>query len=149
MVPPAGKLNGTTNNTVNAIFMQLYSVETKMSNIRKGETVMTEAEFKKIVEQAMEKTKKQEEKKELTGFVKQVDEHAEQSGNAVVYLEALNTDGEDGTVSSYVNGKTGVVISMLTDVLKNSIKSAFLSGMRMVVIMRITSRLMKALDDNE
>lgn len=53
MVPPAGKLNGTTNNTVNAIFMQLYSVETKMSNIRKGETVMTEAEFKKKVEQAM------------------------------------------------------------------------------------------------
>ena len=49
MVPPAGKLNGTTNNTVNAIFMQLYSVEAKMSNIRKGETVMTEAEFKKKV----------------------------------------------------------------------------------------------------
>lgn len=110
---------------------------------------MTGAEFKKKVEQAMEKIKKQEEKKELTGFVKQVDEHAEQSGNAVVYLEALNTDGEGGTVSSYVNGKTGVVISMLTDVLKNSIKKAFPSGMRMVVIMRITSRLMKALDDNE
>lgn len=150
MVPPAVKLNGTTNNTVNAIFMQLYSVEIKMSNIRKGENVMTTEEFfKKKVEQAMEKIKKQEEKKELTGFVKQVDEHAEQSGNAVVYLEALNTDGECGTVSSYINGKTGVVISMLTDVLKNSIKNAFPSGMRMVVIMRITSRLMKALDDNE
>lgn len=110
---------------------------------------MTEAEFKKKVEQAMEKIKKQEEKKELTGFVKQVDEHAEQSGNAVVYLEALNTDGEGGHVSSYINGKTGVVISMLTDVLKNSIKSAFPSGMRMVVIMRIIERLSKALDDNE
>lgn len=149
MVPPAGKLNGTTNNTVNAIFMQLYSVEIKMSNIRKGETVMTEAEFKKKVEQAMEKIEKEKEKKEFKGFAKQVDEYAEQSGNAVVYLEALNTDGEDGTVSSYVNGKTGVVISMLTDVLKNSIKKAFPSGMRMVVIMRITSRLMEALDDNE
>lgn len=149
MVPPAGKLNGTTNNTVNAIFMQLYSVEIKMSNIRKGETVMTEAEFKKKVEQAMEKIEKEKEKKEFKGFAKQVDEYAEQSGNAVVYLEALNTDGEDGTVSSYINGKTGVVISMLTDVLKNSIKKAFPSGMRMVVIMRITSRLMKALDDNE
>lgn len=107
---------------------------------------MTEAEFKKKVEQAMEKEK---EKKELTGFVKQVDEHAEQSGNAVVYLEALTHDAEGGNVSQYVNGKTGVVISMLTDVLKNSIKSAFPSGMRMVLIMRITSRLMKALDDNE
>lgn len=149
MVPPAGKLNGTTNNTVNAIFMQLYSVEIKMSNIRKGEIVMTEAEFKKKMEQAMEKIKKQEEKKEFTGFVKQVDEHAEQSGNAVVYLETVTDDGEGGTVSSYVNGKTGVVISMLTDVLKNSIKNAFPSGMRMVVIMRITSRLMEALDDNE
>lgn len=150
MVPPAGKLNGTTNNTVNAIFMQLYSVEIKMSNIRKGEIVMTTEEFfKKKVEQAMEKIEKEREKKEFTGFVKQVDEHAEQSGNAVVYLEALNTDGEGGTVSSYVNGKTGVVLSMLTDVLKNSIKNALPSGMRMVVIMRITSRLMKALDDNE
>lgn len=149
MVPPAGKLNGTTNNTVNAIFMQLYSVEIKMSNIRKGEIVMTEAEFKKKIEQAMEKIEKEKEKKEFKGFAKQVDEYAEQSGNAVVYLEALNTDGEDGTVSSYVNGKTGVVISMLTDVLKNSIKKAFPSGMRMVVIMQITSRLMEALDDNE
>lgn len=110
---------------------------------------MTEAEFKKKVEQVMEKIEKQKEKKEFTGFVKQVDEHAEQSGNAVVYLETLNTDGEGGTVSSYINGKTGVVISMLTDVLKNSIKKAFPSGMRMAVIMRITSRLMKALDDNE
>lgn len=110
---------------------------------------MTEAEFKKKVEQVMEKIKKQKEKKEFTGFVKQVDEHAEQSGNAVVYLETLNTDGEGGTVSSYVNGKTGVVISMLTEVLKNSIKKAFPSGMRMVVIMRIHSRLMKALDDDE
>ena len=149
MVPPAGKLNGTTNNTVNAIFMQLYSVEIKMSNIRKGENVMTEAEFKKKVEQAMEKIEKEKEKKEFKGFAKQVDEYAEQSGNAVVYLEALNTDGECGTVSSYINGKTGVVISMLTDVLKNSIKSAFPSGIRMVVIMRIIERLSKALDDNE
>lgn len=110
---------------------------------------MTEAEFKKKVEQAMEKIKEQEEKKEFKGFAKQVDEYAEQSGNAVVYLEALNTDGEGGTVSSYINGKTGVVISMLTDVLKNSIKNAFPSGMRMVVIMWIIKRLSKALDDNE
>lgn len=110
---------------------------------------MTEAEFKKKMEQAMEKIKKEKEKKEFTGFVKQVDEYAKQSGNAVVYLEALNTDGECGTVSSYINGKTGVVISMLTDVLKNSIKSAFPSGIRMVVIMRIIERLSKALDDNE
>lgn len=150
MVPPAGKLNGTTNNTVNAIFMQLYSVEIKMSNIRKGEIVMTTEEFfKKKVEQAMEKIEKEREKEKFTGFVKQVDEHAKQSGNTVVYLEAVTDDGEGGTVSSYINGKTGVVISMLTDVLKNSIKKAFPSGMRMVVIMRITSRLMKALDDNE
>lgn len=150
MVPPAGKLNGTTNNTVNAIFMQLYSVEIKMSNIRKGEIVMTTEEFfNKKVEQAMEKIKKEKEKKEFKGFAKQVDEYAEQSGNAVVYLEALNTDGEVGTVSSYINGKTGVVISMLTDVLKNSIKNAFPSGMRMVVIMQIIKRLSKALDDNE
>lgn len=149
MVPPAGKLNGTTNNTVNAISMQLYSVEIKMSNIRKGETIMTEAEFKKKMEQAMEKIKEEKEKKEFTGFVKQVDEHAEQSGNAAVYLEAVNADGEGGTVSSYINGNTGVVISMLTDVLKNSIKNAFPRGSRMVVIMRIIERLSKALDDNE
>lgn len=109
----------------------------------------TEEFFKKKVEEAMEKIKEQKEKKEFTGFVKQVDEHAEQSGNAVVYLETVTDDGEGGTVSSYVNGKTGIVISMLTDVLKNSIKKAFPSGMRMVVIMRITSRLMEALHDNE
>lgn len=110
---------------------------------------MAEAEFKKKMEQAMKKIKEEKEKKEFTGFVKQVDEHAEQSGNAVVYLETINADGEGGTVSSYINGKTGVVISMLTDVLKNSIKNAFPSGMRMVVIMRIIERLLKALDDNE
>lgn len=149
MVPPAGKLNGTTNNTVNAIFMQLYSVEIKMSNIRKGEIVMTEAEFKKKVEQAMEKIKKQEEKKEFTGFVKQVDEHAEQSGNAVVYLEAVTDNGEGGDVISYIRGRANTVMSVLTDTLLNCITKTIPRSERMVVIMRITSRLMKALDDNE
>ncbi|MBD8916757.1 MAG: hypothetical protein EGR90_00025 [Lachnospiraceae bacterium] len=149
MVPPAGKLNGTTNNTVNAIFMQLYSVETKMSNIRKGETVMTEAEFKKKVEQAMEKIKKEKEKKEFTGFVKQVDEHAEQSGNSVVYLEALTYDAEGGNVSQYINGTTDAVISMLTHALEKIITRKFPRDKRMPAIIRISKQLMKALDDDE
>lgn len=150
MVPPAGKLNGTTNNTVNAIFMQLYSVKAKMSNIRKGEIVMTTEEFfEKKVEQAMEKIKKQKEKKEFTGFVKQVDEHAEQSGNAVVYLEAVTDNGEGGDVISYIRGRANAVMSVLTDTLLNCITKTIPRSERMVVIMRITSRLMKALDDNE
>ena len=149
MVPPAGKLNGTTNNTVNAIFMQLYSVETKMSNIRKGETVMTEAEFKKKVEQAMEKIKKEKEKKEFTGFVKQVDEHAEQSGNSVVYLEALTYDAEGGNVSQYINGTTDAVISMLTHALEKIIARKFPRDKRMPAIILISKQLMKALYDNE
>ena len=134
MVPPAGKLNGTTNNTVNAIFMQLYSVETKMSNIRKGETVMTEAEFKKKVEQAMEKIEKEKEKKEFKGFAKQVDEYAKQSGNSVVYLEALTYDGEGSNVSQYINGTTDAVISMLTHALEKIIARKFPRGHRMPAI---------------
>lgn len=149
MVPPAGKLNGTTNNTVNAIFMQLYSVETKMSNIRKGETVMTEAEFKKKVEQAMEKIEKEKEKKEFKGFAKQVDEYAKQSGNSVVYLEALTYDGEGGNTSQYINGKTDVVISMLTHALEKIIARKFPRGHRMPAIILISKQLMKALDDDE
>lgn len=149
MVPPAGKLNGTTNNTVNAIFMQLYSVETKMSNIRKGETVMTEAEFKKKVEQAMEEIEKEKEKKEFKGFAKQVDEYAKQSGNSVVYLEVLAHDAECGNVSKYINGKTDEVISMLTHALEKIIARKFPRGHRMPAIILISKQLMKALDDNE
>ena len=149
MVPPAGKLNGTTNNTVNAIFMQLYSVKAKMSNIRKGETVMTEAEFKKKVEQAMEEIEKEKEKKEFKGFAKQVDEYAKQSGNSVVYLEALAHDDECGNVSKYINGKTDVVISMLTHALKKIITKNFPRGHRMPAIILIYEQLLKALDDDE
>ena len=149
MVPPAGKLNGTTNNTVNAIFMQLYSVETKMSNIRKGETVMTEAEFKKKVEQAMEEIEKEKEKKEFKGFAKQVDEYAKKSGNSVVYLEALTHDAEGGNVSKYINGKTDVVISMLTHALEKIITKKFPRGHRMPAIILISEQLLKALDDAE
>ena len=149
MVPPAGKLNGTTNNTVNAIFMQLYSVETKMSNIRKGETVMTEAEFKKKVEQAMEEIEKEKEKKQFKGFAKQVDEYAKQSGNSVVYLEALTHDAEGGNVSQYINGKTDAVISMLTHALKKIITKNFPRGHRMPAIILISEQLLKALDDDE
>ena len=149
MVPPAGKLNGTTNNTVNAIFMQLYSVEAKMSNIRKGETVMTEAEFKKKVEQAMEEIEKEKEKKEFNGFAKQVDEYAKQSGNSVVYLEVLAHDAECGNVSKYINGKTDEVISMLTHALEKIIARKFPIGHRMPAIILISKQLMKALDDNE
>ena len=149
MVPPAGKLNGTTNNTVNAIFMQLYSVEAKMSNIRKGETVMTEAEFKKKVEQAMEEIEKEKEKKEFKGFAKQVDEYAKQSGNSVVYLEALAHDAECGNVSKYINGKTDEVISMLTHALEKIIARKFPRGHRMPAIILISKQLMKALDDDE
>lgn len=149
MVPPAGKLNGTTNNTVNAIFMQLYSVEAKMSNIRKGETVMTEAEFKKKVEQAMEEIEKEKEKKEFKGFAKQVDEYAKQSGNSVVYLEALAHDDECGNVSKYINGKTDEVISMLTHALEKIIARKFPRGHRMPAIILISKQLMKALDDDE
>lgn len=109
----------------------------------------TEEFFKKKVEQAMEKIKKQEEKKELTGFVKQVDEHAEQSGNAVVYLEAVTDNGEGGDVISYIRGRANAVMSVLTDTLLNCITKTIPRSERMVVIMRITSRLMKALDDNE
>ena len=149
MVPPAGKLNGTTNNTVNAIFMQLYSVKAKMSNIRKGETVMTEAEFKKKVEQAMEEIEKEKEKKEFKGFAKQVDEYAKQSGNSVVYLEALTHDAEGGNVSQYINGKTDAVISMLTHALEKIIARKFPRGHRMPAIILISEQLLKAIDDDE
>ena len=149
MVPPAGKLNGTTNNTVNAIFMQLYSVKAKMSNIRKGETVMTEAEFKKKLEQAMEEIEKEKEKKEFKGFAKQVDEYAKKSGNSVVYLEALAHDAECGNVSKYINGKTDEVISMLTHALEKIIERKFPRGHRMPAIILISKQLMKALDDDE
>lgn len=107
---------------------------------------MTEAEFRKIVEKAMEKEK---EKKEFTGFVKQVDEHAKQSGNSVVYLEALTHDAEGGNVSQYINGKTGAVISMLTHALLSCITKSIPRSRRRFVIMRITARLFNALDDNE
>lgn len=113
---------------------------------------MTEAEFKKKMEQAMEKIKKEKEKKEkkeFTGFVKQVDEHAKQSGNAVVYLEAVTDDGEEGEVISYIRGMANAVMSVLTNTLLNCITKTIPRSERMVVIMRITSRLMKALDDNE
>lgn len=146
MVPPAWKLNGTTNNTVNAIFMQLYSVEIKMSNIRKGENVMTEAEFRKIIEKAMGKNK---EEKEFKGFVKQVDEHAKQSGKAVVYLEVVTDDGESGETTTYINGNTNAVMSVLTDALLSCITKAFPRSKRTAAIMLITERLFKALDDNE
>ena len=149
MVPPAWKLNGTTNNTVNAIFMQLYSVKAKMSNIRKGETVMTEAEFKKKVEQAMEEIEKEKEKKEFKGFAKQVDEYAKKSGNSVVYLEALAHDAECGNVSKYINVKTDEVISMLTHALEKIIARKFPRGHRMPAIILISEQLLKALDDDE
>ena len=149
MVPPAGKLNGTTNNTVNAIFMQLYSVKAKMSNIRKGETVMTEAEFKKKVEQAMEEIEKEKEKKEFKGFAKQVDEYAKKSGNSVVYLEALTHDAEGDNVSKYINGKADVVISMLIHALKKIITKKFPRGHRMPAIILISEQLLKAIDDDE
>lgn len=149
MVPPAGKLNGTTNNTVNAIFMQLYSVKAKMSNIRKGEIVMTEAELEKKMEQAMEKIEKEKEKKEFKGFAKQVDEYAEQSGNAVVYLEALTYDGEGGHVSQYINGNTNACITMLIHALEQIITRKLPRGMRMPAIILISKQLMNAIDDNE
>ena len=110
---------------------------------------MTEAEFKKKVEQAMEKIKKEKEKKEFTGFVKQVDEHAEQSGNSVVYLEALTYDAEGGNVSQYINGTTDAVISMLTHALEKIITRKFPRDKRMPAIIRISKQLMKALDDDE
>ncbi len=149
MVPPAGKLNGTTNNTVNAIFMQLYSVEIKMSNIRKGENVMTEAEFKKKAEQAVEKIENEKGNEELAGFVKQVDEHAKQSGNAVVYLEAVTDDGKSGEATTYINGNTNAVMSVLTDALLSCITKTIPRSKRMAVIMLINERLFKALDDYE
>lgn len=110
---------------------------------------MTEAEFKKKVEQAMEKIEKEKEKKEFTGFVKQVDEHAEQSGNTVVYSEAVTDDGEGGEVISYLNGNINAVMSVLTDALRSCITKAIPRSKRMVVIMKITERLFNALDDNE
>lgn len=110
---------------------------------------MTEAEFRKIVEKAMEKEKEEKEKKEFTGFVKQVDEHAEQSGNSVVYLEALTYDAEGGNTSQYINGNTDAVISMLTHALKKIITRKFPRGMRMPAIILISKQLLKALDDDE
>lgn len=110
---------------------------------------MTEAEFKKKVEQAMEKIEKEKEKKEFKGFAKQVDEHAKQSGNSVVYLEALTYDGEGGNTSQYINGNTDVVISMLTHALKKIITRKFPIGHRMPAIILISEQLLKALDDNE
>ena len=110
---------------------------------------MTEAEFKKKVEQAMEEIEKEKEKKEFKGFAKQVDEYAKQSGNSVVYLEALTHDAEGGNVSKYINGKTDVVISMLTHALEKIIERKFPRGHRMPAIILISKQLMKALDDDE
>lgn len=110
---------------------------------------MTEAEFKKKVEQAMEKIEKEKEKKEFTGFVKQVDEHAKQSGNAVVYLESLTYDAECCNVSQYINGTTDAVISMLTHALEKIIARKFPRDKRMPAIILISKQLMKALYDNE
>ena len=110
---------------------------------------MTEAEFKKKVEQAMEEIEKEKEKKEFKGFAKQVDEYAKQSGNSVVYLEALTHDAEGGNVSKYINGKTDAVISMLTHALEKIIARKFPRGHRMPAIILISKQLMKALDDDE
>lgn len=110
---------------------------------------MTEAEFKKKVEQAMEKIEKEKEKKEFKGFAKQVDEYAKQSGNSVVYLEALTYDCEGGNTSQYINGKTDVVISMLTHALEKIIARKFPRDKRMPAIILISKQLMKALYDNE
>ena len=110
---------------------------------------MTEAEFKKKVEQAMEEIEKEKEKKEFKGFAKQVDEYAKQSGNSVVYLEALTHDAECGNVSKYINGKTDEVISMLIHALEKIIARKFPRGHRMPAIILISEQLMKALDDNE
>lgn len=81
--------------------------------------------------------------------MKQVDEHAKQSGNAVVYLEAVTDDGEGGEAISYLNGNINAVMSVLTDALLSCITKAIPRSKRMFVIMRITARLMKALDGNE
>ena len=113
---------------------------------------MTEAEFKKKVEQAMEKIEKiekEKEKKEFTGFVKQVDEHAKQSGNAVMYLEAVTDDGEEGEVISYIRGRANAVMSALTNTLRSCITKAIPRGKRMPAIMLISEQLLKALDDDE
>lgn len=109
---------------------------------------MTESEFKKKVEQAMEEIEKEKEKKEFKGFAKQVDEYAKQYGNSVVYLEALAHDAECGNVSKYINVKTDEVISMLTHALKKII-TKFPRGHRMHAIILISEQLLKALDDDE
>lgn len=110
---------------------------------------MTEAEFKKKVEQEMEEIEKEKEKKEFKGFAKQVDEYAKQSGNSVVYLEALTHDAEGGNVSQYINGKIDAVISMLTHTLKKIITKKFPRGHRMPAIILISEQLLKAIDDDE
>ncbi len=105
--------------------------------------------FKKKVEQAVEKNENEKGNEELAGFIKQVDEHARQSGNAVVYLEAVNDDGESGKATTYINGNTNAVMSVLTDALLSCITKTIPRSKRMAVIVWITKRLFKALDDNE
>ena len=66
-----------------------------------------------------------------------------------MYLEEVTDDGEEGEVISYIRGRANVVMSVLTDALLSCITKAIPRSKRKFVIMQITSRLLKALDDDE